>query len=197
MLSTLADPRSEKGWAYEIKYDGYRILAAKQGKKVTLISRNRKDATTWFPEIVHAVQKLPGSFILDGELCLLDERGYPNFEGLRGIARPNRTKPANVAYYAFDLISTASRDCRKLPFRARKKLLFDIVTNKAARVNCVDYIEGDGMMFFEETVKAGLEGIVAKKIDSTYVGERSLNWLKFKAQNYHDGWKRTQSPRSP
>lgn len=173
------------------------MLAAKQGKKVTLITRNRKDATTWFPEIVPAIAKLPGSFILDGELCLLDDKGHQNFEGLRGIARANRTKPANVAFFAFDLIAKGSKDCRQLKFTDRKKRLFDLVTDRVQRVNCVDYIQGDGEAFFQEAVKAGLEGVVAKRMDSKYVGERTLEWLKFKAANYHDGWKRTQSPRSP
>ena len=73
MLATDHPPFSRDGWIFEIKYDGYRVLANKQ----QLLTRNKKDATSWYCEVVQALQTLRGDFILDGEVCLLDERGLP------------------------------------------------------------------------------------------------------------------------
>ena len=82
MLATNHPPFSRAGWIFEFKYDGYRVLASKD----QLVTRNKKDATSWYPEIVQALQKVRGSFILDGEVCLLDENGIPKFEEMRGRA---------------------------------------------------------------------------------------------------------------
>jgi ATP dependent DNA ligase domain len=79
MLATNAKPFSREGWIFEFKYDGYRVLATKE----QLLTPNRKDATTWYPEIVQALGKLRGSFVIDGEVCLVDADGIPNFEAMR------------------------------------------------------------------------------------------------------------------
>ena len=84
MLATNSPPFSRKGWIFELKYDGYRILAS----KTQLMTRNHKDATKWYPEILAALKKLQGDLIMDGEACLLDEKGIPHFEGMRG--RPDK-----------------------------------------------------------------------------------------------------------
>src|SRR5688572_30062665 len=76
-------PFSGELWIFEFKYDGYRVLASKE----QLLTRQKKDATTWFPETIDALKQLRGSFIIDGEICLLDERGVSQFERMRGRAR--------------------------------------------------------------------------------------------------------------
>jgi bifunctional non-homologous end joining protein LigD len=71
-----------------LKWDGYRVLAEKNaGGQVSLVSRNKKNAALWFPEIAAALKNLPGSFLLDGEACVLDDNGHPDFEALRSVIR--------------------------------------------------------------------------------------------------------------
>jgi bifunctional non-homologous end joining protein LigD len=190
MLATLSSPHSRKGWAYEIKWDGYRILASKRIDQVELVSRNGKNANAWFPEIVEGLQRIPGSFLLDGEACVIDTRGRPDFERMRAIARGGRRREETVAYFAFDLVALGEHDCRAWTYERRKRSLFDLVPERTGRINSVDYVEGEGLELFGESVRAGLEGIVAKRMDSVYVGGRSLDWQKFKAPNYADGWNR-------
>jgi bifunctional non-homologous end joining protein LigD len=190
MLATLSSPHSQTGWAYEIKYDGYRILASKRADQVELVSRNGKDASAWFPEIVEGLQRIPGSFLLDGEACVIDARGQPDFERMRAIARGGRRHKETVAYFAFDLVAHGKTDCRAWTYKRRKRRLSELVVEKTGRINYVEYIEGAGRELFDETVRAGLEGVVAKRLESAYVGGRSLDWQKFKAPNYADGWRR-------
>jgi bifunctional non-homologous end joining protein LigD len=109
MLATNHPPFSREGWLFEFKYDGYRVLANKQ----QLLTRNKKDATTWYAEIVQPLQKLRGDFILDGEICLLNEHGIPNFESMR--SRAVRKRGDLVTYFAFDLLFLNGRDLRALP----------------------------------------------------------------------------------
>jgi bifunctional non-homologous end joining protein LigD len=190
MLATLSTPHSRAGWAYEIKFDGYRILASKRVDQIELVSRNGKDATAWFPEIVEALRHIPGSFLLDGEACIIDAGGRPDFERMRVIARGGRRRNETVAYFAFDLLALGEHDCRAWTYERRKQRLFDLVPERTGRINSVDFVEGAGLELFGESVRAGLEGIVAKRMDSTYVGGRSSDWQKFKAPNYAEGWKR-------
>jgi bifunctional non-homologous end joining protein LigD len=190
MLATLSAPHSRKEWAYELKYDGYRILASKRGDQIQLVSRNGKDASAWFPEIVEGLNHIPGSFLLDGEACVIDASGRPDFQRMRAIARGGRRRNETVAYFAFDLVALGKQDCRAWNYERRKRRLFDLVPERTGRINSVDYVEGEGLELFGESVRAGLEGIVAKRMDSAYIGGRSLNWQKFKAPNYADGWKR-------
>jgi ATP-dependent DNA ligase len=82
MLATNHPPFSRAGWLFEFKWDGYRVLAGKD----QLLTRNKKDATSWYPENTGALSGLRGAFVLDGEVCLLDERGLPDFESMRGRA---------------------------------------------------------------------------------------------------------------
>src|SRR5687767_12306063 len=112
MLATASPPHFRPGWGYELMYDGYRILASMCRNRVTLISRNRKVATGWFPQTVAGLQEIPGSFLLDGEACALDTRGYPDFEALRGMIRRPQSSGVTTAYYAFDLLTLGGRDLR-------------------------------------------------------------------------------------
>jgi bifunctional non-homologous end joining protein LigD len=89
MLATNAPPFSREGWVFEFKYDGYRAVANRD----QLLTRQKKDATTWYPEIVQALQKVRGSFILDSEVCLLDEHGIPTFENMCHRAMRKRREP--------------------------------------------------------------------------------------------------------
>ena len=184
MLAFNSPPFSREGWIFEFKYDGYRVLASKD----QLLTRNKKDATAWYPEVIGALKKLRGSFVIDGEVCVLDERGIPNFEEMRGRALRKQGQP--VTFFAFDLLYLNGRDLRGLPLLKRKERLNTLIGPGSATLRYVDYIKTTGEAMFEYAVKIGLEGVVAKRADSPYVGERSKQWLKFKPAGYHDGWER-------
>src|SRR5215204_39330 len=98
MLAADYQPFSREGWIFELKWDGYRVLASKN----QLVTRNNKDATAWYPEIIAVLQNLRGSFILDGEVCVLKDNGLPDFESMR--SRTVRRSGAPVTYFAFDLL---------------------------------------------------------------------------------------------
>jgi bifunctional non-homologous end joining protein LigD len=184
MLATNHPPFSRPGWVFEFKYDGYRVLANKE----QLLTRNKKDASTWYPEILQALQKLRGSFILDGEVCLLDENGIPNFEAMRG--RAVRKRGEFVTYFAFDLLFLNGRDLRPLPLLERKARLRKLIRRDTPRLRYVDHIATQGELMFKHAVSIGLEGVVGKRADSQYKGGRSKDWLKSKPVGYHDGWER-------
>jgi bifunctional non-homologous end joining protein LigD len=184
MLATNAPPFSREGWVFEFKYDGYRVLANKQ----QLLTRNKKDATTWYPEVVQALQTLRGDFILDGEIGLLNEHGIPNFESMR--SRAVRKRGELVTYFAFDLLFLNGRDVRALPLIERKARLRKLLPKEHPRLRYVDYIENQGEAMYEHAVKIGLEGVVGKKADSQYIGGRRREWLKSKPAGFHDGWER-------
>jgi bifunctional non-homologous end joining protein LigD len=194
MLATTSPPHFRPGWGYELKYDGHRMLASKWRNRVTLISRNRKDATKWFPQIVAGLQEIPGSFLLDGEACALDTRGYPDFEALRGIIRRPQSSGMATAYYAFDLLTLRGRDLRSRQFVDRKEALYKLISQKE-RIKSVEHLVARGAEFYEAALAMKLEGIVAKRLTHAYTAGRSQDWLKFKAPNYHDGWKRQHGAR--
>jgi bifunctional non-homologous end joining protein LigD len=173
-------PFSDGGWIFELKYDGYRVLAS----KAQLLTRQKKDATTWYPQIVVELKKLRGSFILDGEVCLLDERGVPNFEGMR------RRRGEGFTYCAFDLLFHNGRDLRSLPLLERKERLRKLIPANSPALLYVGYIEENGLELFKLAVATGMEGIIAKRADSAYTGGRSRAWLKGKQSGFHDGWER-------
>jgi bifunctional non-homologous end joining protein LigD len=184
MLATSHPPFSRLGWVFEFKYDGYRVLASKE----QLLTRNKKDATSWYPELLAPVSKLRGSFVLDGEVCLLDENGIPNFEAMRGRAALKRGEL--VTYFAFDLLFQKGQDLRALPLIERKKRLQRLLPRQHPRLRYVDHIDAVGEFMFAHAVKIGLEGVVGKRGDSPYIGGRTREWLKSKPPGVHDGWER-------
>jgi bifunctional non-homologous end joining protein LigD len=185
MLATDFHPFSEEGWIFEFKWDGYRVL----GNKQQLLTRNKKDATRWYPEVVLALQQLRGSFILDGEICLLDDNGLPNFEGMRARTMRRRADQP-VTYFAFDLLFQNGKDLRSLPLIKRKERLRKLIPLNQPQLVFVDYLPTHGDTLYQHAIAHGMEGVMAKRADSPYVGTRSLDWRKAKATGYHDGWER-------
>jgi bifunctional non-homologous end joining protein LigD len=193
----LAEPADEAftrdGWLFELKLDGYRLLASKSRGEVLLLTRNGKDYTTVFQEIARAVKALPfSSCIIDGEVVVLDPQGRPSFSQLqrRGqlsklldIKRASVELPAT--YFAFDLIALEEFDLRPLPLVQRKSFLLDALP-KVGIIRTLDHIERDGERFLEHVDALGLEGIIAKNADAPYRGGRSGKWLKIKADRTGD-----------
>lgn len=194
MLATLVPPFSRDGWIFEIKYDGYRLLIAKRGSSIELVTRNRVLANEWFPEIVSSIAAMKGDFILDTEICAIGEDGWPDFELMKKLARPRRKAAANFQVYAFDVISIGKRDVRPTPLLARKAQLQKLLSDAPPRLHYVQHVERLGKQFYDEVVNMGLEGVVGKRADAAYVGGRSRDWLKSKPAGLHDGWKRTRRP---
>lgn len=186
-------PFSREGWIFEIKYDGYRVLAARESGGAKLLSRNRQDLTAAFPEIARAVQALPyENLILDGEVVCLDERGRPSFDRLQRRGRLQRAldiKNAAVhlpaTLFVFDLLALEGFDLRSLPLLERKRLLQEILP-PAGALRYADHVEKEGEAFYRELMRMGLEGMVGKRADSPYRGGRSSSWIKVRATRTGD-----------
>jgi bifunctional non-homologous end joining protein LigD len=177
MLATLADaPFDNKGWLFEDKYDGFRMVAKIDGGKVTLYSRNGKIISHSYIEVAQALEGVRGDAVIDGELVALDQEGVSHFQLLQNALRHK----AKLQYCVFDLLFQNGKDLRGLPLRKRKELLRSILP-KHKLVSYSRHRTTFGRKFFEEAVRKGLEGIMAKRADSKYLsGARTDNWLKIK-----------------
>ena len=187
------DPFSRDGWLFELKYDGYRMIAAKSGATAHLWSRNGNDVTAAFPDVVQALRALPFEHaVLDGEMVVLGDDGRPEFQKLQkralltrehDIARAAAELPATL--YLFDLLGLGDFDLRGLPLRARKDTLSRI-SPRLGPLRYADHIEANGDALFAEVRKLGLEGMVAKRADAPYRSGRSADWLKIRIEHTHD-----------
>ena len=180
-------------WIFELKLDGYRLIAGKQRGEARLITRNGNDYTDVFPEIARAITALPlDNFILDGEVVCLDAEGIPRFSRLqqRGrLSSPLDIKRAAVelpaTYYAFDLLAVGDLDLRPLALLKRKEFLKEVVP-KLGPVRALDHIVRDGEAFLEQVARLGLEGIIAKRADAPYRAGRTDKWIKIKTEPTSD-----------
>jgi bifunctional non-homologous end joining protein LigD len=168
-------------WIYELKFDGVRGLAIKSGKTIQLISRNRKDLTGKYPEVIEALRELPvKEAMLDGEIVALDPTGKSSFQLLQGILLPNEEKPP-IFYYAFDTLQLDGKDLTVLPLLKRKAMLQALLANAPEALRFSAGIQADSERVLNEMKSRGLEGLIAKKRDSKYeAGRRSGAWVKFK-----------------
>ena len=179
MLATAADaiPHGEL-WSYEVKFDGYRALAHVRGGDCALVSRNDNDLTGRFPEVAKAIAKAVKSpnAVVDGEITRIDASGRASFSELqRGTGA--------LVFYAFDLLELDGEPQTELPLHERKDGLRELLD---ARVENVVYSESfeDGDALFEVARDRGLEGVVAKRVDSIYKqGRRTRDWLKVKTEH--------------
>ncbi len=181
------------GWVFELKLDGYRLIASKRNNEVLLMTRNGNDYTAVFPEVARAVRALPyAECIIDGEVVVLDPQGRPSFSRLqrRGrLSSPLDVKRASVelsaTYFAFDFLAFEDFDLRPLTVVQRKALLLSAFP-KLGIIRALEHIEREGERFLEQVEKMGLEGIIAKKADAPYRGGRSDKWLKMKTDRTAD-----------
>jgi bifunctional non-homologous end joining protein LigD len=190
MLATLVEATpSDPAWLFEIKYDGVRVLASRAGDEIELRGRSGQLVTTRYPEVAAALHALPlESFVLDGEIVALDERGRSSFQKLQermGLTRPADVERARgevpVRAVFFDALGLDGRDLRRLPLEARKECLKLLVPPRGV-VYFGDHVLAHGADFLAAACEQGLEGVVAKKRDSPYVAQRSRDWLKIKCQ---------------
>jgi bifunctional non-homologous end joining protein LigD len=193
-LATLGERAfSDPAWLYEIKYDGVRVLAERNGDRLVLRGRSGQDATSRYPEIVRALLALPiERFVIDGEIVALDEAGRPRFQRLqprmaltdpREVARAAAAQPVIGVF--FDCLMLDDRDLRARPLEARKECLRRLVP-PLGTVRYGDHVVGEGRAFFDAAFEQGLEGIVAKKRKSPYSGRRTGDWVKIKCHRHHE-----------
>ncbi len=193
----LAEPADEAftrdGWLFELKLDGYRLLASKARGEALLLTRNGNDYTAVFPEIARAVKALPfDECIIDGEVVVMDAHGKPSFARLQ--QRGRLTSPIDVrraavelpaTFYAFDFLAFEDFDLRPLPLATRKALLIGAMP-KLGPFRALDHIEREGEAFLAQVDALRLEGIIAKRADAPYRGGRSDVWLKIKTERTGD-----------
>jgi bifunctional non-homologous end joining protein LigD len=169
-------PPTREAWLHEIKHDGFRVIARKDGDRVRLYSRPGNDLTYRFPLIVESLARLRSrSCIIDGEAVACDDNGVASFDRIR-----YRRHDASVFLFAFDLIEWNRDDLRREPLAVRKATLASVLAKAAPGVRLNEHIEADGPTVFAHACKMGLEGIVSKRKDSPYRSGRSPDWLKSK-----------------
>ncbi|HEX2162699.1 MAG TPA: DNA ligase D, partial [Thermoanaerobaculia bacterium] len=212
-------PFSRPGWLFELKYDGYRLLAGVGeaagpgavrgggGGAVRLVYRSGRDATAAFPDLVRALSALPfRGLVLDGEVVVLDEAARPSFQRLQRRALATRRADLEraavelpAAYYVFDLLAFEGFDLRPLPLADRKRFLARLLP-AAGPVRLADHVEERGEELFRAASARGLEGLIAKRADSPYRAGRSPAWKKVRADRRGDfavvGWTLPEGSRS-
>ncbi|HVK58708.1 MAG TPA: non-homologous end-joining DNA ligase [Candidatus Kapabacteria bacterium] len=171
-------------WVYEIKFDGFRGLALKNGTEVRLISRNHRELGPKFPGVIAAIRNLPcNQLLLDGELVALDEKGRSSFQLLQGGGNVS-SESAGLFFYVFDILNVNGHETTGLPLLKRKALLQTLIKRKSKCIRYSDVLTGDIEELSQVMRSMGLEGLIAKKRDSLYeVGARSGSWIKFKWAN--------------
>jgi bifunctional non-homologous end joining protein LigD len=183
-LATLvSDAPTAPGWLYELKYDGYRILARIEGDAVRLVTRNRQDWTDRFPAIARDLSRLKlGASWLDGEVCVLDAQDRSSFSALQRALSGDSKSP--TLYAIFDAPFLEGRDLRSLPLTERRdaleKALGKIGPRSSLRFSAA--LTGSGARLREGACKKGLEGIIGKRAESLYRSERTRDWIKLKCR---------------
>ena len=192
MAPMLLDERpfdlTEPGWAYEIKFDGYRLMSEFGAGRCALKSRNGSNASLWFPEITRPLSNLKlfkgGPYVVDGEACVLDDMGRSDFDRLHERARRRSWYEGapTVAFCVFDLLVDEGVDITELPYEERKARLKELFTPCPQNILVVSNFDADGQKLFDSAVvPLKLEGLVAKRLGSTYQpGVRSMDWVKVK-----------------
>ncbi|MEK7572129.1 MAG: DNA ligase D [Patescibacteria group bacterium] len=178
MLAQLAKaPFDNDEWVFELKWDGYRAIAEIQKGKIKLYSRNQQDFTQRYTDVVDALQTIKHDVVLDGEVVAVDSHGTPKFQLLQEYTK--QPKDITLIYYIFDVLYLDGYDLREYPLLERKKLLKKLLPTRA-HLSYSDHIDTHGRKLFTLAKKKQIEGIMAKKKDSTYSSIRSSNWLKIK-----------------
>jgi bifunctional non-homologous end joining protein LigD len=180
-LATLVDePPSGDGWIYELKFDGYRVLARIDGDDIRLFTRNGNNWTSRMKSLRDEIAKLGiSSGWIDGEIVVLDAKGRPDFQLLQGAFDASKT--GGIAYFAFDLPYFDGYDLRRMPCVERRAVLRRIFEGRdLERVRFSEHFEGDGAALLAQACKKGLEGLLGKRADSIYVTRRSPDWIKLK-----------------
>ncbi|MEY2601662.1 MAG: bifunctional non-ous end joining protein LigD [Verrucomicrobiota bacterium] len=174
------DPPANSDWLYELKFDGIRAIAVKNGSKVSLISRNGNKLDARFPEIAEAVKNLPvPDCVIDGEVVALDDEGRSSFQLLQALEMEGRKAP--LRFYVFDLLELDGKSLLGLPLEQRKQVLAKVCESVGDPIRYSAEITGDVKSLLAEVQRRGLEGLIGKQRGSLYEpGRRSGAWIKLK-----------------
>jgi bifunctional non-homologous end joining protein LigD len=170
-------PPSGPDWVHEIKHDGYRLIVRRDGPTVRLYTCNAYDWTARLPAIATAAERIKAkSFTIDGEAVVLGPDGLSRFDELR-----RREAAHSAILYAFDLIEHDGRDLRDLPFLDRKAALARLLHDTKAGILLNEHVAEDGATVFAHACRLGAEGIVSKRVDSTYRSGPCPGWIKVRS----------------
>ena len=199
MKATAGELPIGEDWTYEVKWDGMRALCFVRDGALRVQSANERDVTVSWPELAGLPAALPaGALLLDGELVATDELGRPSFGLLQqrmhissAAEAARRANEVPVSYVVFDILHLDGHDLMGLPLADRRRLLGQVV-EPAPRWR-TSPVHDDGALLLEAADAQGLEGVVAKRADSTYVpGARTRSWLKVKVRRHQEvvvgGW---------
>ena len=177
LAKEINEPFDNADWLFEIKWDGYRAIAEKKNQEILLYSRNGLSFQQKFPIVVDQLKLIKSDAILDGEIVILDGNGKPNFQYLQHYSE-HQDKP--IQFQVFDLLALNGKDTKMLELDKRKELLQELIPENEVIKYC-DHVIEHGVSFFELTTENGLEGMMAKKMDSIYSpGKRTGDWVKVK-----------------
>jgi bifunctional non-homologous end joining protein LigD len=181
-LATLvAEPPQGSAWLHEIKFDGYRFVAAIENGAPRFLSRNGVEWTGKFPTLGRELTTLPSrSAVLDGEIVILTPSGISDFEALKDAL--SKGFESDLFYFVFDLLYLDGADLRERPLLERKRLLQKLLEPgvESPHVRYSGHVEGGGSAFYRRACELGLEGAVSKRKDGPYRPGRGLDWLKVK-----------------
>lgn len=170
----------DENWLYELKYDGYRIIAFVDGSSVKLLTRNGNDYLKRFHDVAVSLVGFSGgrAMVLDGEMTITDESGKTDFQALQNYMKNPQNK--NLIYIIFDILALDGKDLRDCPLIERKGILEELMKDAPKNLYYGRYVRGNGKESFAAACDAGMEGIVGKKADSVYSGTRNGDWIKIK-----------------
>ncbi|MCC2626310.1 MAG: ATP-dependent ligase [Burkholderiales bacterium] len=183
-LATLVDaPPDNPDYIYEVKFDGYRIIALIDSKKVKLITRSDNDWTNKLKHLSQNLSKLRlDSAVLDGEIVVLDKNGVSKFQLLQNAMTEN--KSADIVYYLFDLPYLNGKDLSQIPLIERKKLLKQLLEGVPFdNIRFSKHLQGKAVALLKQACALHLEGLIAKRKNSCYKSTRAGDWLKLKCKN--------------
>ncbi len=180
-LAKLVDsvPESDD-WLFEMKYDGYRILAFVEENRTRLITRNGNDFTKRFYDVAASLVDLAAgrAMVLDGEMTIIDANGKTSFQALQNHMK--NPQGQNLTYIVFDLLALDGEDLRGRPLVERKEKLENLMRDSPGNLYYSRHVKGNGKASFIAACESGMEGIIGKKYDSVYSGTRNGDWIKMK-----------------
>src|SRR5215475_14862237 len=168
-------PPSGPGWAHELKHDGYRLQIHVRDGRVRLYTMNGANWSDRYPRIVQEAARIKGAAIIDAEVVCLSADGVPDFDRLH-----SRVADDCAIALGFDLLMRDGDDLRRKPLIERKTALGKLLLRSRGGIQYVEYAEGHGHKLYEAACKLGLEGIVSKKLTSSYRSGPSRAWIKIK-----------------
>ncbi|WEX76866.1 non-homologous end-joining DNA ligase [Sinorhizobium numidicum] len=181
-LALLVDkPPRGPDWAFEVKWDGYRLAVHIEPNRIRIITRGGYDWRDRFPTIADDARRLAvNTAVIDGEAVVLDEKGRSDFGMLqRALGRlPSSYEAGAIVFYAFDLLYLDGRDLRRLPLRERRRLLQPLVAGQEGTIRFSEEVEADGEDFLRAACAHGIEGIIAKHRGKPYRSGRGDWWQK-------------------